>query len=27
MNAGYWACRLPKYAKSLGLKGGGSYFW
>jgi len=25
--AGYWACRLPKYAKSLGLKGGGSYFW
>jgi hypothetical protein len=25
--AGYWACRLPKYAKSLGLKGGGDYFW
>ena len=25
--AGYWACRLPKYAKSLGLKGGGNYFW
>ena len=25
--AGYWACRLPKYAKDLGLKGGGSYFW
>ena len=25
--AGYWACRLPKYAKQLGLKGGGSYFW
>lgn len=24
---GYWACRLPKYAKNLGLKGGGSYFW
>ena len=24
---GYWACRLPKYAKELGLKGGGSYFW
>ena len=24
---GYWACRLPKYAKDLGLKGGGSYFW
>lgn len=27
MSAGYWACRLPKYAKSLGLQGGGSYFW
>ena len=27
MKAGYWACRLPKYAKQLGLKGGGSYFW
>lgn len=27
MKAGYWACRLPKYAKELGLKGGGSYFW
>tara|TARA_Y100000389_G_scaffold137571_1_gene135164 strand:+ start:1588 stop:1965 length:378 start_codon:yes stop_codon:yes gene_type:complete len=27
MSAGYWACRLPKYAKDLGLKGGGSYFW
>lgn len=25
--AGYWACRLPKHAKSLGLKGGGNYFW
>ena len=25
--AGYWACRLPKYAKQLGLTGGGSYFW
>ena len=25
--AGYWACRLPKYAKDLGLKGGGDYFW
>jgi hypothetical protein len=24
---GYWACRLPQYAKELGLKGGGSYFW
>ena len=27
MKAGYWACRLPKYAKQLGLKGGGNYFW
>ena len=27
MSAGYWACRLPKYAEGLGLKGGGSYFW
>ena len=27
MSAGYWACRLPKYAKSLGLSGGGNYFW
>lgn len=24
---GYWACRLPYYAKSLGLSGGGSFFW
>jgi hypothetical protein len=24
---GYWSCRLPKYAKELGLKGGGSFFW
>ena len=24
---GYWSCRLPKYAKSLGLKGGGNFFW
>ena len=27
MKAGYWSCRLPKYAKDLGLKGGGDYFW
>lgn len=27
MSPGYWACRLPKYAKELGLKGGGNYFW
>ena len=25
--AGYWACRLPKYAKALGLSGGGNFFW
>lgn len=24
---GYWACRLPMYAKALGLKGGGNFFW
>jgi hypothetical protein len=23
----YWACRTPFYAKSLGLSGGGKYFW
>jgi len=27
LTPGYWSCRLPKYAKELGLKGGGSYFW
>lgn len=27
MTPGYWACRLPKYAKELGLSGGGDYFW
>jgi hypothetical protein len=27
MTPGYWSCRLPKYAKGLGLKGGGDYFW
>tara|TARA_Y100000992_G_scaffold298760_1_gene264457 strand:- start:1735 stop:2277 length:543 start_codon:yes stop_codon:yes gene_type:complete len=25
--ASYWACRLPYYAKQLGLSGGGSFFW
>ena len=25
--ASYWACRLPYYAKQLGLPGGGSFFW
>lgn len=24
---GYWSCRLPKYAKLLGLTGGGDYYW
>ncbi len=24
---GYWACRLPRYAKQLGLSGGGNFFW
>jgi len=25
--ASYWACRLPYYAKQLGLSGGGNFFW
>ena len=25
--AGYWSCNLPRYAKQLGLSGGGSYYW
>ena len=25
--AGYWSCNLPKYAKQLGLSGGGNFFW
>ncbi|MEL0101560.1 MAG: hypothetical protein VW862_07670 [Euryarchaeota archaeon] len=25
--AAYWACRLPRYAKQLGLSGGGNFFW
>jgi len=25
--AGYWSCRLPRYAKSLGLAGGGGQWW
>jgi len=24
---GYWSCRLPRFAKSLGLNGGGNYWW
>jgi len=23
----YWSCRLPYYAKQLGLSGGGHFFW
>tara|TARA_B100000902_G_scaffold378904_1_gene412657 strand:+ start:568 stop:936 length:369 start_codon:yes stop_codon:yes gene_type:complete len=23
----YWSCRLPYYAKDLGLTGGGNFFW
>jgi hypothetical protein len=26
-SAAYWSCRLPYYAKSLGLSGGGKFFW
>lgn len=25
--AGYWSCRLPRYAKQLGLKGASGRFW
>ena len=24
---GYWSCNIPRYAKQLGLKGGGNFFW
>ena len=24
---GYWACRTPRFSKSIGLSGGGNYFW
>ena len=27
MTASYWACRLPHYAKQLGLSDGGDFFW
>lgn len=23
----YWACNLPRYAKQLGLSGGGNFYW
>lgn len=25
--AAYWACNLPRYAKELGLSGGGNFYW
>ena len=25
--AGYWSCRLPRFAKSLGLSGASGVFW
>ena len=25
--AAYWACNLPRYAKSLGLSGGANFYW
>jgi len=25
--AAYWACNLPRYAKQLGMSGGGSFYW
>lgn len=24
---GYWSCNLPKYASTLGLSGGGNFYW
>ncbi len=24
---GYWSCNLPRYAKALGMGGGGNYYW
>ena len=27
MSAAYWSCRLPYFAKSVGLTGGGKFFW
>ncbi len=26
-SAAYWACNLPRYAKQLGMSGGGNFFW
>ena len=25
--ANYWSCNLPRYAKALGLSGGGNFYW
>lgn len=25
--ASYWSCNLPRYAKALGLSGGGNFYW
>ena len=25
-SASYWSCRLPRFAKQVGLSGGGSFF-
>src|SRR5210317_797737 len=25
--AAYWACNLPRHAKSLGMSGGGNFYW
>lgn len=25
--AAYWACNLPRYAKQLGMSGGGNFYW
>jgi len=26
-SAAYWSCNLPRYAKALGLSGGGNFYW
>jgi hypothetical protein len=26
-SAAYWACNTPRYAKQLGLSGGGNFYW
>jgi hypothetical protein len=27
LSPGYWSCNLPRYAKYLGLAGGGNFYW